>query len=72
MQWKIKRLVKVQLVRSQNWPTSLSYISRIFKDFVELSRERTLCGALSIVVGLTGFNGRFVTVIGQQKGKKTL
>ncbi len=63
---------KVKIARSQTRPTSLDYISKLFSNFIELSGDRVSGDDSAIVAGLAEFNGYPVTVVGQQKGKKTI
>ena len=63
---------KVQLARSKDRPTSMDYISKLFTNFVELSGDRATGDDPAIVAGLAEFNGCPVTIVGQQKGKKTM
>ena len=63
---------KVRLVRSKDRPTSQEYISKLFTNFVELSGDRAIGDDSAIVAGLAEFNGYPVTIIAQQKGKKTI
>ena len=63
---------KVRFVRSKERPTSLDYISKLFANFVELSGDRTIGDDSAIVAGLAEFNGYPITIIGQQKGKRTI
>ncbi len=63
---------KVQIARMRERPTSLDYINRLFVDFTEFHGDRVLGDDKSIVGGIAYFKGCAVTVIGQQKGKKTM
>lgn len=63
---------KVRIARSQTRPTSLDYISKLFTNFIELSGDRVSGDDKAIVAGLAEFNGYPVTIVGQQKGKKTI
>lgn len=67
----VKAWDKVQLSRAATRPTSLDYINRIFKDFMELHGDRAFRDDGAIVGGIATIAGRPVTVIGQQKGKTT-
>lgn len=60
---------RVRISRGQNRPTSLYYIDRLFDDFTELHGDRHFSDDKAIVGGLAFFNGRPVTVIGEQKGR---
>lgn len=63
---------KVKLARSKSRPTSMDYISKLFGNFVELSGDRATGDDPAIVAGLAEFNGCPITVVGLQKGKKTM
>ena len=63
---------KVKIARSKDRPTSMDYIERIFEDYLEFHGDRTLGDDHAIVGGIASLNGFVVTVIGQQKGKKSL
>lgn len=63
---------KVKIARSKERPTSMDYIERIFENFVELHGDRTIGDDPAIIGGIASLNGYPVTVIGQQKGKKSL
>ncbi|WP_086427567.1 acetyl-CoA carboxylase carboxyltransferase subunit alpha [Staphylococcus cornubiensis] len=62
---------RVQIARLPERPTVLDYIPYIFDDFIELHGDRNFRDDPAIVGGLAYFNGRPVTVIGQQRGKDT-
>lgn len=62
---------RVQLARHPNRPHSLDYISRLIKDFQELSGDRRFADDPAVVAGFGYFDGRPVVVIGQQKGRTT-
>ncbi len=59
----------VQLSRSVDRPTALDYIEAVFDDFMEFHGDRYFGDDGAIVSGIASFQGRPVTVIGQQKGK---
>ena len=63
---------KVKIARSKDRPTSMDYIDRIFEEFEELHGDRTMGDDPAIIGGIASLNGYPVTVIGQQKGKKSL
>lgn len=63
---------KVKQVRSFNRPTSKDFIEKLFDSFVELKGDRVSGDDHAIIGGIASFHGRPVTVIGQEKGKKTL
>lgn len=60
---------KMHLARHQQRPTALDLIQLIFTDFIELHGDRMFGDDLAVVGGLAKFNGKTVTVIGQQRGK---
>ncbi len=59
---------KVLLARAKGRPTGLSYIERIFEDFIELHGDRRFADDPAIVGGLALLEGRPVTVIAMEKG----
>lgn len=63
---------KVKIARAKDRPTSMDYIERMFDEFIELHGDRASGDDHAIVGGIANLNGRAVTVIGQQKGKKSL
>lgn len=62
----------VKKARDVNRPTSLDYINRIFDDFVELHGDRVIGDDHAVIGGIASLYGISVTVIGQQKGKKSI
>ncbi len=62
---------KVTLARLAERPTALDYIQRIFQDFIELHGDRYYGDDPSMIGGIALFEGKAVTVIGQQKGRNT-
>ena len=60
---------RVQIARSLERPTSLHYIRAIFDRFLELHGDRAYADDGAIVGGIAELNGRYITVIGQQKGR---
>ncbi len=62
---------KVKLVRLQERPTSLDYIKKLVKDFIEFHGDRFYGDDSSIVGGIGILEGVPITVIGHQKGKDT-
>lgn len=62
----------VQKARANGRPTSLDYIEKIFDYFLELHGDRTFSDDHAIVGGIGSLGGQAVTVIGEQKGKKSL
>ena len=63
---------KVQIVRSNNRPTCVDYINVLFDDFQEVSGDRVSGDDKAIVAGIAKYHNRYVTVVGEQKGKRTL
>ena len=62
---------RVRISRGQDRPTSLFYIENLFENFLELHGDRTFRDDQAIVGGVAMFEGRPVTVIGEQKGRST-
>ncbi|AVQ32936.1 acetyl-CoA carboxylase carboxyltransferase subunit alpha [Staphylococcus muscae] len=67
----LKSWDRVQLARLPERPTVLDYIPYIFDDFIELHGDRSFRDDPSMIGGLAYFDGKPVTVIGQQRGKDT-
>lgn len=67
---KISAWERVGLARMAERPKALDYINEIFTDFVELHGDRNFGDDKAIVGGIARLDGRPVTVIGEQKGKK--
>lgn len=63
---------RVKIARNYKRPISSDYIAKVFEDFIELKGDRVGNDDHTIIAGLAKFNGFPVTVVGQQKGKKTL
>lgn len=63
---------KLKLVRSTNRPTTRDYIDELFEEFYEMSGDRIGGNDHAIVAGIAKFNGTYVTVVGQEKGKKSV
>jgi len=59
----------VELARHQDRPYTLDYVERLFDDWVELHGDRGRADDAALVVGIGRFNGRTVTVLGNQKGR---
>jgi acetyl-CoA carboxylase carboxyl transferase subunit alpha len=62
---------RVQLARHPRRPTTLDYIQRIFKDFVELHGDRCFRDDAAVVGGLASLGERRLVIIGHQKGRDT-
>lgn len=60
---------RVRLARNVARPTSLDYIRLLFGRFLELHGDRAFGDDGAIVGGVAEFCGRYVTVIGEQKGR---
>jgi acetyl-CoA carboxylase carboxyl transferase subunit alpha len=62
---------RVQLARHPKRPHCLDYIQRLFTDFMEIHGDRAFADDPAIIAGLAFFDGKPVTIIGQQKGRDT-
>jgi acetyl-CoA carboxylase carboxyl transferase subunit alpha len=60
---------RTQLARHPQRPSTLDYISEIFRDFLEFHGDRSFGDDRAIVGGFARFNDRSIVVIGHQKGK---
>ena len=60
---------RVDISRSKERPTTLSYVQQVFDDFLELHGDRAFRDDGAVIGGIAMFGGQPVTVIGQQKGK---
>lgn len=60
---------RVQTARDKQRPYALDYIGMIFDDFLELHGDRYYGDDGAVVGGTASLNGRYITVIGQQKGR---
>lgn len=60
---------RVEISRSKERPTTLSYVQQIFDEFLELHGDRAFRDDGAVIGGIAMFDGQPVTVIGQQKGK---
>ena len=60
---------RVQEARSKNRPYSADYINHIFDGFLELHGDRYYGDDRAVIGGIASLEGRYVTVIGQQKGR---
>ena len=60
---------RVEISRSKERPTTLSYVQQVFDDFLELHGDRAFRNDGAVIGGIAMFGGQPVTVIGQQKGK---
>ena len=62
---------RVRISRDMARPTSLFYIEQLFDNFIEFHGDRGFADDRAIVGGIALFDGRPVTVIGEQKGRST-
>ena len=69
---KVEPWEKVKIARSITRPTSKEYIDKLFESFVELKGDRVSGDDPAIIAGIAKYHGLAVTVIGQEKGKRTL
>lgn len=60
---------RVEISRSKERPTTLSYVQQVFDDFLELHGDRAFRDDGAVIGGIAMFGGQPMTVIGQQKGK---
>lgn len=60
---------RVEISRSKERPTTLSYVQQIFDEFLELHGDRAFRDDGAVIGGIAMFGGQPMTVIGQQKGK---
>ena len=60
---------RVQLARGKNRPHAMDYISSIFDSFMELRGDRAYGDDRAVIGGIASIGKRYVTVIGQQKGR---
>ena len=60
---------RVEISRSKERPTTLSYVQQVFDDFLELHGDRAFRDDGAVIGGIAMFGGQPVMVIGQQKGK---
>lgn len=68
---KVSPWERVKVSRLSERPTSLDYIGKIFKGFIELHGDRAFGDDGAIAGGIATIGNIPVTVIGQQKGKNT-
>ncbi len=62
---------RVLLARSGDRPFTADYLAGIFDGFLELRGDRLFGDDRAVIGGLAVLDGRYVTVIGQQKGRNT-
>src|SRR5439155_23299378 len=58
----------VELARHQDRPYTLDYVQRLLTDWFELHGDRGRADDHAIVSGIGRFDGRTVSVVGQQNG----
>ena len=66
---KLNPWQRTQLARHPQRPSTLDYISYLFRDFLELHGDRSFGDDRAIVGGFARFNDRSIMIIGHQKGK---
>ena len=69
MEGSITPWERVKKARKADRPYALDYIGSIFDEFLELHGDRAYGDDGAIVGGIASIEGRYVTVIGQQKGR---
>ena len=62
---------RVQLARHADRPHTIDFISRLFKDFVEIHGDRRFADDPAVICGFATFHEVPVVVVGQQKGRDT-
>src|SRR6478752_5931222 len=62
---------RVLVARHPNRPNTLDYVERLFTGFDELHGDRRFADDHAIVCGFGDYRGRYVAVIGHQKGRDT-
>lgn len=62
---------RVQAARSMTRPVSGDYISTVFDRFLELHGDRMYGDDRAVIGGIAQIGERYVTVIGEQKGRST-
>ncbi len=60
---------RVQAARSEDRPHASDYIALLFDGFMELRGDRLYGDDRAVIGGIASFAGRYVMVIGQQKGR---
>lgn len=69
MQEKISPWNRVEYARDKKRPHAADYINGIFDGFLELHGDRCYGDDRAVIGGIAAIGGRYVTVIGQQKGR---
>jgi acetyl-CoA carboxylase carboxyl transferase subunit alpha len=62
---------RVKIARHMARPRSFDYVEVLFEDWTEVHGDRSFADDKAVIAGYARFEGRPVTVIGQQKGKDT-
>src|SRR6187399_1747169 len=62
---------RVLVARHSARPNTLDYVNRLFTGFDELHGDRRFADDHAIVCGFGDYRGRYVAVIGHQKGRDT-
>ncbi len=62
---------RVCIARHPQRPTTLDYVRYLFDDFIELHGDRYFGDDAALIGGIAFFQGKPVTVIGQQRGRDT-
>ncbi|HJA41940.1 MAG TPA: acetyl-CoA carboxylase carboxyltransferase subunit alpha [Firmicutes bacterium] len=62
---------RVCIARHPKRPTTLDYVRYLFDDFIELHGDRYFGDDAALIGGIAFFQGKPVTVIGQQRGRDT-
>lgn len=62
---------RVQAARSMTRPVSGDYINAVFERFLELHGDRLYGDDRAVIGGIAQIGERYVTVIGEQKGRST-
>ncbi len=60
---------RVQIARHPKRPTTLDFVAAISDEFLELHGDRVYGDDEAIVGGIAAIDGRYVTIIGHQKGR---
>ncbi|MBN1475841.1 acetyl-CoA carboxylase carboxyltransferase subunit alpha [Candidatus Sumerlaeota bacterium] len=62
---------RIKIARHMARPRSLDYVETLFEDWIEVHGDRGFADDKAVIAGYARFEGRPVTIIGQQKGKDT-
>ena len=69
MQKRISAWNRVEHARDKKRPHAMDYINGIFDGFLELHGDRAYGDDRAVIGGIASVEGKYVTVIGQQKGR---